>query len=64
VYAGTDLEMGSTIWTSHMLNASKLGLVTGETNALLSPIPVKTDDLLKQARDKRKDGSQGRAFYM
>jgi hypothetical protein len=27
---GTDLEMGSTIWTSHMLNASKLGLVTEE----------------------------------
>ena len=24
---GTDLEMGSTVWTDHMLNASKIGLV-------------------------------------
>ena len=26
----SDLEMGSTIWTEHMLNASKIGLVTEE----------------------------------
>ena len=28
---GTDLEMGSTVWTQHMLNASKLGLVSEDT---------------------------------
>ena len=30
---GTDLEMGSTIWTTHMMNATKMGLVSEATIA-------------------------------